>query len=431
MGTCLSDGAEAIDIVAETRFDRLVASPLADLLSAEQLCRLGEVVPSGVRFRAVMCSHLGHSAERQALIARYVCRSVLEAKHSCETLLVAAGTAIEPWVLRAANLFDVPVAVLAAQSIGGSCRAGCSRSHQQAYSMEFDGLTEANRDPLIALLADRVDCVFVRSRGRVFHSIRQRLLADDQPSTRLAVHPSLAKETGRSLRSLMDLGAVGWYCHLPRDRSVTSESPFVRCAEDSASTDQVWMRSSDEWLIHCTRQFSGPWPGQSHENYRDELLLGETSLVERSRSPLGSLHRILRMRRLTGSSIVSCSDFPVVCFSESSLVDVLARRTFRRHLHRWDCEPYGIAIRKSAAIKAGLKSVIYGTSRAAVSLAKADAYRFQARGKTFDWTQENEWRSNGDVNLESFSPSDIRVFVNFPSEVDMLPASYSTTAVES
>ncbi|MEO1619205.1 MAG: hypothetical protein AAFV88_25375 [Planctomycetota bacterium] len=388
-----------------------------------------------VPLRAIVCSHLGHEVARHVAVARYVSRSVLEAKASGESLLVAAGSAIEPWVARASVLFGVPMVRLHLGRERKSIEETSGKHPLRELHLPFGA--DERRDEFVVLLADRVDCVYVRARGRLFSAIGKRLQTDASPQTRIAVHPTLADQMKRPLHRLMDQGAVGWYRHHGR----TAASPEVGRAflewnesdEQGTWKAQVaddWVFDQDEWLIHCTRGCSGPWPGQSTEGYRDELLLAdETNPLELQRSPLGSLHRILRMNRLIGNHVVSRTRFRVVCFSADSLQNVLGRRKFRPHLHRWDCEPYGIAIRKSAATQCGIAPVIYGPKQRRRELPDADAYRFQARGETYDWTEEKEWRCLGDVDLSDFRTGDVKVFVGESCDAERLHTRCSVTAV--
>jgi hypothetical protein len=144
---------------------------------------------------------------------------------------------------------------------------------------------------------------------------------------------------------------------------------------------------------------------------------------------LDSLRRIVQKRRLIGSALASGRSWPVVCFSENSLSGLLSQRRYRPHLHRWDYEPYGIAIRKSAAISDGVQPVIYGSGNDRAKLPMAERYRFQAIGKTYDWTQEREWRCAGDVDLERFDPKDVRVFVRDQSEARWIGTRFSVSVV--
>ena len=139
--------------------------------------------------------------------------------------------------------------------------------------------------------------------------------------------------------------------------------------------------------------------------------------------------RIVRGKRLIASATASDRRFPVVCFSSCSLESLLSQRTYRPHLHRWDYEPFGIAIRKDAAVRAGLRPAIYGQPAKRESLADHDRYRFQAIGNTFDWTREREWRSLGDVDLSRFDSNDVRVFVPESSLASSLGTHFPVSVV--
>ena len=144
------------------------------------------------------------------------------------------------------------------------------------------------------------------------------------------------------------------------------------------------------------------------------MLLSNESVADRS--PLDALARIVRHRKLIGSAVATDHRFRVVCFSAASLHERLRSRCYRPHLKRWDCEPFGIAIRIDAARRLGAESVVYGQGDDRKRLALDDQYRFQATGKTYDWTTEREWRVHGDVDLAACDRSDVRVFV--PTEAD-------------
>ena len=119
----------------------------------------------------------------------------------------------------------------------------------------------------------------------------------------------------------------------------------------------------------------------------------------------------MQQRRLIAGAVTSHREFKVVCFTEVPLPEILRRRTYRSHLHRWDYEPFGIAVRKSAAMRIGIQPVIYSDNKESHSLLPQDRYRYQAKGEKNDWTKEREWRAHGDVDLDRLSPEDVIIFV--------------------
>ena len=411
----------------ETLDDRLQRFEInADVKAAADVDAL-----RGRTWLALTSSHLGTSTRLHAEVCRYISRSMIEARQAGRVLLIAAGSAIESWAVRAADLFSVPViGVFVNDSVTSNRSAGLRRR------IEVRGERTLSRDWVVVALADRVDCVFSRRKGNVERSLRLRLNHEHRPTVRVAVHDgSVDKTAQRSARDLMGCGAVGWYCRpiagecVSAERSHGSECGAPRRLSAACRSPQ-WAATRGQWLVHCTRISQGPWPGQSDRQHRDGLLLGDTTLASiAKRTPLDSLQRIVRMRRLVGSAIASDRAWPVVCFSEESLRQLLSRRSYRPHLHRWDYEPYGVAIRKSAAIAAGAQPVIYGSAEQRKTIAEIDRYRFQSAGKTYDWTREREWRFAGDVDLDRFDRRDVRVFVADQTDVSRVAGHFDVSVV--
>lgn len=229
----------------------------------------------------------------------------------------------------------------------------------------------------------------------------------------------------------MGLGAIGWYCRPPEHPAPHADHSD---ADDSVSATRPissdWAETDGEWLVHCTRVCNGPWPGQTEHQHTDALLLGGSmTTLCNVRSPLDTLHRIIHMQRLVGSAMTTDRSRPVVCFAALPLSELLSRRNYRPHLHRWDYEPYGVAIRKSAAIAAGFQPVIYGSATDRERIRESDLYRFQSVGSTYDWTQEREWRCAGGVDLRQFSRHDVRFFVATEEDAKQIGDTYDVSVV--
>ncbi|KAA5540957.1 hypothetical protein FYK55_18800 [Roseiconus nitratireducens] len=373
---------------------------------------------------AITSSHLGKSVSLHAEVCRYISRSVLQARHCGHVILIAAGSAVESWADRAAELFAVPsigVQVLAADERIDDRDTDSAKVFVRMHR-------PIGRDAVVAALGDRVDCVLARPGGNIDASLRRRLKHGPPATTRVAIHsPNVASRAQVAARELMRRGAIGWYLSNTRSpltdnrpADVGGEIDDTPTAVDSVSpaiVDPDWACTDGRWLVHCTRGRQGPWPGQSEQQHRDSLLLADRDDSGcLAGSPLDSLRRIARVRRLVGCALATNRRWPVVCFSERSLASLLSDRRYRPHLHRWDYEPYGVAIRTSAARRAGLRPVLYGDQGERATLAPSDQYRFQARGTTFDWTAEREWRMLGDLDLSRFSRDDVRLFVRHPQE---------------
>ena len=377
---------------------------------------------------AMTSSHLGRSTRLHAEVCRYISCSMIDARRRGHVVLIAADSAIEPWASRAAELFSVPIITV---RISDQVDAGEGLADGAAITVNSSG--DLSRDAVVVALADRVDCVFARPNGNVESSLLMRLGHRREPTTRVAVHTSAVdKRAQKVARELMNRGAVGWYCRsgdFPDPSKVDADRNVQLLAASLHRGD--WAKAEGEWIVHCTRACAGRWPGQTERQHRDELLLGHGAVtILEKQTPFDSLRRIARMRRIVASAIASDHAWPVVCFSAQPIAELLSRRRYRSHLHRWDYEPYGIAIRKSAAIAAGFQPVIYGSADQREALSTSDRYRFQAIGKTYDWTQEQEWRCHGDVNLDRFDPDDVRLFVRDVAEARRLASPYQVCAVD-
>jgi len=256
-------------------------------------------------------------------------------------------------------------------------------------------------------LADRVDAVYVRRGGTVESCLRTRVDDRFDASTRVAV--TMTRKCAAP--GLIAAGAIGWFHSSIRDggtsagTAVDTDSPSK---PHRPALDDAWTRTDGQWLIHCTRGRCGAWPGETERQYRDSMLLGESSSIHRG--PLDALARIVRLGRIVAAATATTRKHPVVCFSSLPLDELLQRRCFRPQLARWDYEPYGVAIRLSLARKLGIQPVIYGHPNDRSMISPSDHFRFHPVGKTFDWRQELEWRSSESVDLCAMDPADVRIF---------------------
>lgn len=332
---------------------------------------------------AIVSSRVGHDVCRHRRIATLLCHAANDAHRRGATWLIAKGSAIEPWAMKAAVRFKIPVQRLVEPSQHDDDGDVC-------YCRD-----DLNRDAAVIEMADRVEALYVRRGGKIASAIEDRLSRSRDASVRIAIWPG--QKT--AAESLIGDGAVGWF--------LSSEST-LGFKDLSISGPVRTVAPPGDWLIHCTRGTTGPWSDETTDQYRDSML--SASDGGSNRTAIDALARILEMGRLNASAISSSHRHRVVCFSARRLDDLLAARTFRSHLSRWDYEPFGIMIRLAAAQSAGLREVIYGQPGDRSSVEQNEAYRFHPVGKTHDWTVEREWRSDGDVRLRDFADDDIRVF---------------------
>jgi hypothetical protein len=271
-----------------------------------------------------------------------------------------------------------------------------------------------SRDAVTIALADRVDAVYVRRGGTVERCLRARVEDRCDASTRVAL--SLTRPCAAP--GLIAVGAIGWFHSGEESDHAGAGAPSrLDSRLEQRQSDDAWTRTDGQWLVHCTRQRDGAWPGETVRQYHDSILLGDESCA--SRRPLDALVRIVRSGRLVAGATATSKRHSVVCFSALPLKELLQRRCFRPQLGRWDYEPYGIAIRFSVAKRLGIQPVIYGDAKDRALLPAADQFRFHPIGKTFDWREEREWRSSESVNLAAMNRDDIRVFAEDKSTARM------------
>lgn len=336
---------------------------------------------------AIVCSRVGHDPHRHRSLSQQIAASLQQARRDGASLLIADGTAIDPWVTHAAEVFRCPV-------------------------VRFDMTDQRDRD--VIAVADRVDAVYVRSGGKVTELLRLRARLQSG-MVRVAIEGPASgrdKKDRLAVWELLDAGAVGRY--VPSDevagsavgRESSAAEPDRSCL--TAARHAVPISWSD-YLVHCTRAAAGPWPGQTWAQYRDDLLLSEPAAA--ARDAIDSLCRIVRSQRLVASAMTTERDEKVVCFSAVELPKLLAGRTYRSHLHRWDYEPFGIAIARHAGVRLGVQPVVYGDRNQREALSADQRFRFQASGTTYDWTSEQEWRCRSDIDLSRLSPGEVFIFV--------------------
>jgi len=317
-------------------------------------------------------------------------------------------------------------------------------------------------DVAMIAFADFVHAIDVRKNGRIDNILRHRLAGSIHQVGSVAVDLTLpAEESPRSntMMELMDLGAVGWYRPskydllgpmISADEALISADEVMISADESSkpnrddrqhdSTSRIAPRSQvgfranqafspvfsnrlvtskpidlvdSQWsyLTHCTRSPNGPWPDQSLAGYYNEML----TEVDHSH-PLDALIRILEQQRLIATSYLKRTDVATVSLSEVPLPELLSRRTFQRHLHRWDWEPYGICVRRSWLMKRGCRHVTYGTKSDFQKLPREDQPFFQVIPDGTSWMEEREWRIADDLRLAEIPAKDAFVFVPSVSE---------------
>ena len=142
-------------------------------------------------------------------------------------------------------------------------------------------------------------------------------------------------------------------------------------------------------------------------------------------SALHALSRIVSQQRLIGSADCIRGGYPVVSFTAVPLPQLAKRRIYRRHLGRWDFEPYGLSIDRDWLIDRGAQPVIYGRQQDWPGLTQQQRPLFQLCQTTdgkVDWTEEQEWRVLHSLDLRHLPADRGLVFVPTESAADQIAA---------
>lgn len=272
-----------------------------------------------------------------------------------------------------------------------------------------------NRDSLMLSLARRIHVLKANPKSGTESRVLSLLENHRSPCETVkqkAVYVALQKSLVSSElhRKVHKGNCVAWrvnMCGLKSRRQQTEE-------QGSQIQDVTRVVDSSDYLFHCTRAPSGPWPGESMEEYLDKLI----SCREVQRTAIDSLLRIAKQKKILASERLNRTNVRVVSFTHSSLCQIRKMRTFRSHLARWDFEPYGIGVRKidlQTAFQA--QPVIYGDDQYFANLPEDIKPFFQPAttltksGNFIHWTEEREWRVKGDIDLSRIDERELLFFV--------------------
>ncbi len=332
-------------------------------------------------------------------------------------LVTVAGTTADQYVRRIGKLFGIdlievrfcPPEKLRALAIAPNHTCNTVFLVQsEPHSIDADLIKAAHT----------VHALSVRHGGNVYRGMVQRLnweTATAITPTRLLHNNALTKTKTRT--ALLESGAIDWLL-LPDER--TENGDRVQLARRPARLLPLDSIDQSQYLIHWARQQSAQWPDQDPDAHLDRLIFGST---EDRYHEMMTLCRIIASNRLIAAANLTRASAPVVCFSAVPVGELPQHTVFRKHLARWDFVPYGLAIRKSTLLSAGIKAVTYGDQSTWEAMSPEDRPWFQmkttANGK-IDWSTEKEWRLRGDLDLNTIGIDDAFAFVKHTADAERL-----------
>lgn len=368
--------------------------------------RLGVWPATAVSKRRVslLSSRIGRKLDQQPEFFHALKAVLTELNPDDDVLMQASGTTCSRFVDRAEALFGLQTIRVEESTVGwrrffaaADEQADCRRILLSVPVVACS--TEPSLpigDRVLSCLANEIRVLSLRRRGNTMAVLRDRLSDHAFPPASVV---TTALGHAEALRELEGLGAASW--------KPPTDLPLQQ--EPSAAVDQPQTLSEPpfaDYLLHWTRRPDGPWPDETEADYLDGLILG---IRPEQRSAFSALRRIVSTEKLFASGRLIRESIPVVCFSETSVASLPERRTYRPHLRRWDCEPYGIAIRKSWLQARGAREVTYGEAGDTSAVQSAFFQPAAAAGGT-DWRSEREWRCVGDVDLSTLGETDAFVF---------------------
>ena len=256
-------------------------------------------VPPGPRF-ALISSRLGRRLEQQRqwfTALRVVCRQLAQSEFQW---LVADDTAVALFAARAAAMFQIPhFRVRLCERASLRRWASGLRPAEQADGFPPAWLfspaaspaasrTAPSRDVAQVVLADEVLALHIRRGGHQHELLRRVLMNPPSPTPVLRINACQDLVPQDVFDELTQLGARAWHA----EETVQTSPPERRCGGQVARILPV--PPMPNYLVHCTRRCDGAWPGQSANDFLNELITGGP--VDKTTPAV--LRRILTERRL-------------------------------------------------------------------------------------------------------------------------------------
>jgi hypothetical protein len=182
---------------------------------------------------------------------------------------------------------------------------------------------------------------------------------------------------------------------------------------DATAVNPVLKDVGQNFFTHWTRGVSRSWPEERAIDFYRAILNSD----DWPRGALQTLSRIVSTRRIIASSRHMPGNERTVSFSSLSPFEVIPLMRWRARYAEMSFEPYGIGIEREAALKLGIKPVIYDQPR---TLAVEDRWRYQSSGKLTDWRDECEYRHRGDFDLAQLKPDKLVLFCRYRHEAARL-----------
>ena len=381
-------------------------------------------IPPG-KTTALLSSRLGSSPFLRSDVAR-VLRSFYASLPEDSLLLTGAGTTLEGAVRRGSQLFDLPLLSFQPFPVRFNAEIAAKIAARRRPGNEFrvfaDLPGEPDFDSLILRLCQQVRVLSLRKGGKI-HNLLKRRVNDSVDSDRhcvVFVLVDAALVPPELHDDLRQHGVHSWWLYpAVGDAKENSSGNWADPDRNRGLNAGDWLQPEDlkgDYLSHWTREPRDHWPDRSSDNQWDVAFFAGGV----PRGPLGSLIRILARKTILASGRLVRDGWPVCSFTGVPLSEFPSRRKFRRHLARWDFEPFGIAIRREVMEGLGARPVRYLRDETESANTPGDAC-WTVTDPKGEWEQEKEWRFEGDLDLNQIPCEAAAVFV--PDEITAIQIS--------
>ena len=389
-------------------------------------------IPSG-RTTTLLSSRLGLGSFDDPKVSRAI-RSFFASLDSETLLVTAAGITLDAAIQRGSQLFGInllrflpfprPFNTAVANRLQTVHHDPCE------FRVYFESDHYSGCDQMILETCQQTRLVSVRNNGNLHRAIRDHAAnkktgaAMDSLLLCLVDDELTPKKVVDELRTL---GCHHWWLYSGEPGS-DSDLMEQSCA---ANTEQRKMTSSvfepfapiipvseldEDLLSHWTRPVQHSWPDRNSLSQWDVVWFGKTV----SQGAAGTLLRILAQQTILGSGTLIRGGRPMCCFTQVPLRQFLEKRVFRSHLSRWDFEPFGVSVRRSALESIGASPVRYANRDECDTADRAMQPWMVPSESAADWSQEREWRIAGNVDLRIFPAGSVFVFVPDMDSAEMI-----------
>lgn len=183
----------------------------------------------------------------------------------------------------------------------------------------------------------------------------------------------------------------------------------------------------DTYLVHWTRTANGRWPTETLRSYYEALLDSHSY----PRAGFHTLCNILTTGSIAASTRHMPAHTPTVSFTGRPPCAFVSLMRWRARYREMSFEPYGIGIARNVAAALGIHPVVYCADRGRDPAMEGDAEPWlrQSAGRITPWSDEDEYRCVGDLDLWRVPRGRLVAFCHTSREAGFVESQFGIRAV--